>query len=133
MLFSVSSGFQSRDLAFVGCHVQVAASVHVEDIPAFVCEFLHQVDGAVNERQHFGVGPPVPIALGGMVAGEGEGRPFIKQDNIFDSCSAQKVSGGYTCDPRAANQGISCRFHRCTNFALSSTQLGSTRTEPSGK
>jgi hypothetical protein len=62
------SGLHFMNPGLIGRHIQVAAAVQAEDIAALPGKLFHPIDGAVHQRQHLGIGPPVAIALGGTVA-----------------------------------------------------------------
>src|SRR5207249_1776622 len=55
-----------------------------------------QIDAAVHERDHVVArpGPPVPIALGRLVAGEGKRRALVDQDDPGDAAAHRQVIRG---------------------------------------
>src|SRR3972149_1404516 len=58
-----------------------AGAVHPERVAALARKLLEEVDGPVHERDHRVAGPrpPVPVALGGLVAGQRERRGPVDQ------------------------------------------------------
>jgi hypothetical protein len=78
----------------------------VEAVPAFVGETFHQVNRAVHQRQHVGIGPPVSIAFGGTVAGETEGRTVIQKQDVVDAGAGKVEGGADTRDACAANDNL---------------------------
>src|SRR5437870_8182045 len=67
---------EGRDTLGVGGDEEIAAATHPERVAALARELLEEVDGPVHQRDHLvaGARPPVAVALGRLVAGEGEDR-----------------------------------------------------------
>ena len=66
----------------VGRDIQVALPGEMKGVAALPGHLLQQVDRSIHEPDHRCVGPPVAIALGRLVGGEGQRRPGIDEDDV---------------------------------------------------
>src|SRR5512143_4118804 len=82
---------ESRNPALIAAYVEVSSSVQMKDIPAFVCQTFHQIDGPVHQSQHVGVRPPVTITLRASIAREGKRRALVHEQDITHPGLAQEI------------------------------------------
>jgi hypothetical protein len=68
--------------------------VPVETELDFESQFLEDVDRAVHEFDHRAVGPPVPVRLGRLVGGEGEGGSGVDDEHPSHVARDAKLVGG---------------------------------------
>ncbi len=75
---------------------EIAAPVHAKDVAALLGQLFQEVDAAVHHGDHgiAGTGPPVAVALGGLVAGEGERRALVDQHHRPEAAAHRDVVGG---------------------------------------
>src|SRR2546422_836838 len=102
---------EGRDTLGVGGDEEIAAATHPERVTALARELLEEVDGPVHQRDHLvaGARPPVAVALGRLVAGEGERRAFVHQDDVGHAAPHREVvRGGDAGDPRPTDHDV-CR------------------------
>src|SRR5689334_24873727 len=105
----------------------------MEDIPMLCGKLFHEIDGSIHQGKHRRLRPPVAITLCGAVTGKAEWRALIQQQDILDPRLVQIICRGDACDAGAANDHIHSTGHEAGNFPFSSSQVGSTRMDPSGK
>src|SRR3990172_92178 len=94
-------GSRSRPLELcdapgLGGGEEIAAAVEPENVAALACQLFEEVDAAVHEGDHVVTrpGPPVPVALGGLVAGERERRPLVDEGEAAHFAPHRQVIGG---------------------------------------
>ena len=89
-------GPERLDARRLGGGEEIAAPVEAEPSAALAFEFLQQVDAAVHERDHRVArsGPPVAVALGGLVAGQRQGVAGLDEDDAVHAFPHREVEGG---------------------------------------
>ena len=95
---------------------EIAAPVHAEDVAALPGQLLEEVDAAVHQGHHVvaRTRPPVAVGLGGLVAGEGQRRALVHEDDAADSpADGQVVGGGDARDPRPADDDLGGAARSC--------------------
>ena len=87
--------------------VEVAAPAQIEGVAARIRQFFEKIDRPTHERHHGGVRPPVPVALGGLVAGEGQRGARVAENHVAHPLmDRQEVGGADTCDACTANNRV---------------------------
>jgi hypothetical protein len=101
--------------------VQIAAPVETEPIVTEVGPLLQQVDAAIHQLHHGGVGPrpPITICFGALVAGERERRPFVHQHHVAHTVRQRKrMSRRDAGDAGAADHHIGMRHAVVSRVAV---------------
>src|ERR1700730_7967413 len=85
---------------------EIAAPVEPEDIAALPSELFEEIDAPVHDGNHVvaRARPPVPVALGGFVAGQRERGPPAPQPHAPPAAPPRRViRGGDSGDARATD------------------------------
>src|SRR5712691_3467080 len=90
---------------------EIATPIEAHDIAALAGQLLEKVDAPVHHRDHVvaGAGPPVAVALCGLVAREGEGRALVHEEHVAHSAAdGQVVGGGDAGNTCATDHDLRC-------------------------
>src|SRR5499426_3618423 len=88
---------------------EIAATVETKHVVALRGQLLEEIDAPVHEGDHViaGTRPPVAIALGGLVAGEGQRWPLVDDHDAAQSPThGQVIGGGDARDAGAADHDL---------------------------
>src|SRR5262249_60407987 len=114
---------------------EIAAAVQEEAVAALARQLLEQIDAAVHQRDHVvaGPGPPVAVALGGLVTGQRKWRALVDEHDAGDAAAhGQMIGSGDAGDAGATDDDFRGRGAHATKNRNTTPQRPALRRKATG-